>query len=67
MKNPSFLWHIFVYENDSYGWPQYRTNKLNWYGIKQLFKSGIKKLYKIAKWILDHIVPAIIIYLLIGE
>lgn len=66
MREPTFLECLFIYKNDEYGQPRYRTNKLNWNGIKYLFKKLSIKLWKIIKWCLEHIVPAIIAYLLSG-
>ena len=66
MKDPTFLECLFIYENDEYGQPKYRTNKLDWNGIKYLLKKWGIVLWKIIKWLLEHIIPAIIAYLLSG-
>lgn len=66
MREPTFLECVFVYENDGYGQPKYKTNKINWNGIKYLLKKLGIVLWKTIKWLLEHIVPAIIAYLLSG-
>lgn len=66
MREPSLLKCLFIYKNDEYGWPKYRTNKINWNGIKYLLKKYGAKLWQIIKWLLEHTVPAIIVYLLSG-
>ncbi len=43
MKEPTLLECLFIYKNDEYGQPKYRTNKLNWEGLKYLCKKIIKK------------------------
>ena len=66
MRKLSLRECLFIYKNDEYGQPKYRTNKLNWNGIKYLLKKCGTKLWKIIKWLFEHIVPAIIVYLLSG-
>lgn len=62
MKEPSLLQCLFIYENDSYGCPIYRTNKLNFDGIKYLFKKIGKQCWKLLKELIKIIIPAIIGY-----
>ena len=65
MREPTFLECMFVYKNDEYGQAK-KTNKINWNGIKYLLKKWGIVLWKIIRWLLEHIVPAIIAYLLSG-
>lgn len=60
----NFLKYIFIYENDSYGWPTYRTNQLNWKEIKYCCKIILIKLWKIIKSFIKILIPIIIGYFL---
>lgn len=62
MRKPTILEYIFIYKNDSYGWPRYRTNKINWNGIKSLIKKGLINLWKLTKYLLQYIIPIAIAY-----
>ena len=64
MREPTFLECLFVYERDVYGQPKYRTNKLNWRGIKYLLKKCRIKIKQIINYLFQYIVPIIIGYLL---
>lgn len=64
MREPTLLECLFVYENDSYGCPSHRTNKLNYDGIKYLLKKFGKQCWKLLKELIKIIIPVIVGYLL---
>lgn len=69
MKEPTLLECLFIYKNDEYGQPKYRTNKLNWEGLKYLCKKIIKKIWKIIlkglKLSFQYLIPTIIASILL--
>ena len=69
MREPTLLECLFIYENNKYGQPINRTNKLYWKGIRYLCKKVIKKIWKIILKGLElgfqYLIPTIIAYILL--